>query len=184
MGRIQETRWINIHKKEKSQRFTQIDFETLGTAMGKLEKKGSKNIYLYLASNKDKFNFEFKVANYATWLGESVFDENGQSLKTPYDKYTKQVREGIAELTEKGYLVEEPVGSKVYHFYVEGINDEKSIKRLEVVETTNSRITDEDFLTDGQLNNQKSINLPEVVETTVSQLNDESSEKTYETFDF
>ena len=124
----EETRYFITHKPSQyTERFMQVDFKNLGIAMGKLSKIGAKNLYLYLVSNADNFQFELKVANYANWLGDPIFEgdikNEGKSAT-----YRKQVNDGIKQLEEAGYLVEK--FPKIYDFYEFGINSSGSNNQL------------------------------------------------------
>lgn len=113
-----DIRTFIVHKQSEGKRFTQIDFFTLGKAMGVLDKIGGKNLYLYLASNADNFKFEFKVANFANWLGDPMYTEEGKKIESSSAKYRKQVNTGIEDMIKAGYLVEKY--PNVYDFFVDG----------------------------------------------------------------
>jgi len=115
----QETRFITVHKEEKYDRFTQVGFNNLGAAMGILDSVGGKNLYLYLVSNANNMEFELKVANYANWLNDPIYREDGTKNDNKSAKYRKQINSGIDQLVEKGYLVQRYPA--VYDFYEGGI---------------------------------------------------------------
>lgn len=136
-----DTRYFIVHKPVKYERFTQVGFKNLGKAMGKLDKVGAKNLYLYLVSNANNTDFELKVANYANWLGDPIYNEDG--TKNNKDAtYRNQVNKGIEQLIEEGYLVQKYPG--VFDFFEEGSvindNDCNNLIDLEqsVTEVTNS----------------------------------------------
>ena len=165
-----QTKYFIIHKPEKyDDRFVQIGFTALGIAMGKLEKKGSKNLYLYLASNANNYNFELKVANYANWLGDPAYDKNGTPITTKMNTYSGHIKAGIEELIKEGYLVEKFPG--VYDFYEGGVNDNLSDNEQNVEEVTNYQnvinCSENDNLSDMGQN---------VIEMTNYQKNDKLSE--------
>lgn len=114
-----EVRTFIIRKQDKYNRFTQVGFENLGRAMGKLDKVGGKNLYLYLVSNANNIDFDLKVANYANWLGDPTFDIDGNKDGTKDAKYRNQIKEGIKQLLEAKYLIEKY--SNVYEFFEGGI---------------------------------------------------------------
>jgi NOL1/NOP2/fmu family ribosome biogenesis protein len=131
-----QTRYFVVHKPEKyDDRFVQIGYSALGVAMGKLEKKGSKNLYLYLASNANNYSFELKVANYANWLGDPAYNEDGSSNETKMNTYSGHIKTGVAEMLKEGYLVEKFPG--VYDFYEGGRNDNLSSSPQNVMEVIN-----------------------------------------------
>lgn len=118
-----ETRVFIVHKPEKYDRFTQVGFKNLGKAMGKLDKIGAKNLYLYLVSNANNIDFELKVANYANWLGDPTYNADG--TKNAKDStYRNQINTGIKQLIEAGYLVQKYPG--VYDFFEEGVETNNS----------------------------------------------------------
>ena len=112
-----ETRFFTIHKSDAIGRFTQVNFEHLGKALGVLTKVGAKNLYLYLISNQNNYDFELKVANFANWLGDPIYDDEG--VKTNKSAtYRKQINDGIEQLIECGYLVQKYPGvSNIYDFH-------------------------------------------------------------------
>lgn len=119
-----EVRTFIIHKQDKYDRFIQAGFKNAGIAMGKLDKVGGKNLYWYLMSNANNIDFELKVANYANWLGDPMYDEDGVKNGTKSAKYRNQVKEGITQLIEAGYLIEKYPG--VYEFFEGGIKTDNS----------------------------------------------------------
>ena len=120
-----DTRYFSIHKPENYNRFIQVGFDNAGIAMGKLTKVGAKNLYLYLVSNKNNYDgFELKVANYANWLGIPIYDEEGNKIESASATFRKQVKEGIAQLIEEGYLVQR--FPNVYDFYEGGVETNSS----------------------------------------------------------
>lgn len=120
-----ETRTFIIRKQDKYDRFTQVGFENLGRAMGKLDKVGGKNLYLYLVSNANNIDFELKVANYANWLGDPTYNEDGNKDSTKDAKYRNQIKEGIKQLIEANYLIEKY--PTVYEFFEGGIERNNSV---------------------------------------------------------
>lgn len=139
-----ETRWFTIHKPEKyssGERFTQIGFSNLGAAMGKLTKIGGKNLYLYLVSNSNGYDFELKVANYANWLGDPIYD--GDGTKNSKDStYRNQVKEGLKQLEEAGFIVQKY--PNVYDFYEMGVE-------------TNNDICNTSFVLEQSVSNEKKV---------------------------
>ena len=121
-----ETRTFIIRKQDKYERFTQVGFENLGKAMGKLDKVGGKNLYLYLVSNANNIDFDLKVANYANWLNDPVYNDDGTKNETKDAKYRNQVKEGIKQLIQANYLVEKY--PNVYEFFEGGIKINNSIQ--------------------------------------------------------
>ena len=121
--------------------------------MGRLDKKGSKNLYLYLVSNANNFSFELKVANYANWLGDPAYDKNGKANETKMNTYSGHIKTGIEEMLKEGYLVEKFPG--VYDFYEDGVNNlsEKEQNVAEVINCQeNDNLSESDELSDSGQN--------------------------------
>ena len=151
-----DTRYFIIHKEDKYDRFIQVGFDNAGIAMGQLTSIGAKNLYLYLVANKNgKDDFELKVANYANWLGDPVYDEKGNKIDSKHATYRNQINTGIKQMLEKGYLVEKYKNSGVYDFYEMGtleqiisneINSNKSnnLSSLEQIVSEKTNVVDID----------------------------------------
>ena len=94
---------INKAKLDKS--YTGINTEVLGQAAGDLKFCGLK-LYLYLASNKNGFNWTLNPSAYADWLGVD-YAAKGRTVR-------KAIDEGISDLMEHGYV--ELVAENKYRF--------------------------------------------------------------------
>lgn len=138
----EKIRVVNIHRTQKyNTQFIQVDYNNLGIVFGKLTKDGAKNLYLYFMSNKDDYPFQLIASNYANWLGKSyskdgkIFDESTRST------INKQIREGLKQLLEEGYLVE-VIKDVSFEFYEYGTKSSESDKKLyveqKVIEDTES----------------------------------------------
>lgn len=136
----EKVRVVNIHRTQKyeNKQFVQMDYENIGVVFGKLTKTGAKNLYIYFMSNKDEYCSKLIASDYANWLGcpyakdGVVFDESARA------KINKQVREGLVQLKEEGYLVE-TVEDQIFEFYEYGTKSSESDKKLDVKQ----KVTDE-----------------------------------------
>ena len=128
----EKVRSINIHRTQKyDNQFVQIDYDNIGVVLGKLTKVGAKNLYIYFMGNKDGYTANLIASNYANWLGKpyakdgKVFNESNRSA------VNKQIREGLDQLIEEGYLVE-VTKDAVYNFYEYGTKSSESDKSSHV----------------------------------------------------
>ena len=86
---------FEINKAKLSKSYTGINTEALGQASGCLKHCGLK-LYLYLAGNKDGFNWTLNPSNYAEWL-EIDYGAKGRTVR-------KAIDDGLADLIENGYV--------------------------------------------------------------------------------
>lgn len=87
-------RHFEIHKEKLESSYTGINTNVLGQAAGDLT-LNELRLYLYLASNKDGFNWTLNTTAYGNWLGSN----NTRTLN-------KSLQGAIDGLIEKGYLFE------------------------------------------------------------------------------
>lgn len=74
-------------------------------AAGELKNCGLK-LYLYLAGNKDGFEWTMNPQAYANWLGLD-YGKSGRAVR-------KAITDGIADLVDNGYL--RALGDEEYEF--------------------------------------------------------------------
>lgn len=145
----EKARVITIHRTSKYEKqFIQVDYENIGKVFGKLSKTSSKNLYIYFMRNKDGFVSTLSVSDYANWLGDPYAKDGvilNQSIRA---KYNKQIREGLDELIEYGYIVGNAQGF-VFDFYEFGTKSSESNELLQeeqkVTEVTNCSESDKKF---------------------------------------
>ena len=128
----EKVRAVNIHRTQKyDTQFIQTDYDNIGVVLGKLTKAGAKNLYIYFMSNKNGYTSRLIASDYANWLGKpyakdgKVFDESARST------VNKQIREGLTQLIEEGYLVE-VIKDVAFEFYEYGIESSESNKNSDV----------------------------------------------------
>ena len=103
---------FTTHKSDLKNNFTGINTPILGEACGKLKFCGIK-LYLYLASNKDNYNWNLNPSVYANWLGVD-YAKSGRSVR-------KAIDDGIQDLIENKYLIEDSNREGHYQFYENGL---------------------------------------------------------------
>lgn len=91
---------FRILKEPLQPHFLGLNIESVGIAAGKLKPCGLK-LYLYLMSNSDGFIWNMNPAAFAKWLGLDY--SNASEAR----KARKAVSDGIIDLKESGYLIEE-----------------------------------------------------------------------------
>lgn len=105
---------ITIHKKPANglDLYTVIDLKAMNGAMQNLTKPVSFKLYMYLASNKNNYNFN---------LSSSDFFQQAGCSKSAYTS-------AFNELVEKKYLILKPNTKTVYHFYDEAREEDFNIE--------------------------------------------------------
>ena len=96
---------IVTHKAPLNNSFTGVNTVCLGVAAGCLKQCGLK-LYLYLAGNKDNFNWTLNPAAYANWLNID-YSSKGRSVR-------KAIDDGVADLVANGFLRQ--TGDSQYEF--------------------------------------------------------------------
>ena len=91
---------VHVHRQKCDKNFLQISKENWYAANKDLEPYGLQ-LYLYIAGNRDGFDFA---------LSQEAAEREAGIKKTSYHKYVKV-------LIEKGYLVPRKENSNVYDFY-------------------------------------------------------------------
>lgn len=116
-------RKIHINKKDRyDSDFTQIDTAILGIVSQTLTHNGLR-LYLFLISNKNGFEFDLSPLAYARWLGRN-YKDGDKVDNTVRTNVNKDIRRGIEDLIEKGYLIE--VKKDTFEFYEGGSHVETS----------------------------------------------------------
>lgn len=86
---------FEICKTPLGNNFTGINTKALGQAVSELKHCGLK-LYLYLAGNKNGYNWTLNPSAYADWLGVD-YSSKGRTVR-------KAIEDGIADLIANGYL--------------------------------------------------------------------------------
>ena len=86
-------------KADKNHLYTTINLNSLQRACKCLKTIGGIKLFLYMAKNQNKYTFELSRASFMEWSGLA---------ETAY-------RSGIAELIDKGYLVNTKGSFYVFH---------------------------------------------------------------------
>ena len=98
---------FKIKKASVGNNFLQINFDILGSVAGGLKLCGLK-LFLYLAANKDGFDWTLNPSVYATWLGlDYTNPSEARAVR-------KMIADGINELIEKNILVK--IDEEKYEF--------------------------------------------------------------------
>ena len=98
---------FEIHKAKLDKSYTGINTTILGQAVGDLKYSGLK-LYLYLASNKDGFNWTLNPQAYANWLGID-YEVSGRTVR-------KAITDGLADLIAQGYVEVIDEKAETYRF--------------------------------------------------------------------
>lgn len=96
---------FKINKVPLGNNYTGINTQALGQATKDLKLTGLR-LYLYLASNKDGFNWTLNSVAFGKWACIT----NSRSIN-------KAIEDGIDNLMEKGYLVLEDKEKDLYSFF-------------------------------------------------------------------
>ena len=92
-------------KKEPLEIFTAVNTKTLGIASNKLTPLGYK-LYTYLVGNQDGYKWNLDSTAYAKWQGVYKKDLSEKEIKAITDLMGKQIKSGMKDLIEKGYMRE------------------------------------------------------------------------------
>ena len=102
-GKVPNQRVITVSKApcDKLHRYTANNLEALDEAAGRLVEKASFKLYIYLAKNQDKYNFNLSSSHFMQWasVGKTAYT-------TAFD-----------ELVREGYLVQKQGTKDIYTFY-------------------------------------------------------------------
>lgn len=122
--RVPNQREITIHKEptNKANLYTANNLAALDEAANRLQSMGGFKLYMYLAKNQDKYNFNLSSSDFMEWSG----------LK--YRAYTT----AFNELVKEGYLVEKKEEEDIYIFY-----DKSQIPREKVKDNVTIEIPKE-----------------------------------------
>lgn len=117
---------FEIHKAKLDKSYTGINTTILGQAVGDLKYSGLK-LYLYLASNKDGFNWTLNPQAYANWLGID-YEVSGRTVR-------KAITDGLADLIAQGYVEVIDEKAEIYRFLEQKVpkivDDSKILENLE-----------------------------------------------------
>lgn len=117
--RVPHQREITVHKEicNKQNKYTANNLAALDEAAGRLQSKGGFKLYMYLAKNQDKYNFNLSSSDFMQWSGLG------------YTAYTT----AFNELVEERYLLLKEDTEDIYTFY-DKAQIEDIITRIEVPE--------------------------------------------------
>ena len=101
--RVPHQREITVRKEltDKSHKYTANNLAALDEAANRLQSKGGFKLYMYLAKNQDKYNFNLSSNDFMLWSGLG------------YTAYTT----AFAELEEEGYLILKDGTETIYTFF-------------------------------------------------------------------
>ena len=116
MPKVPNQREITVAKEptDKKHLYTANNLAALDEAAKRLQSKGGFKLYMYLAKNQDKYNFNLSSTDFMLWSGLG------------YTAYTT----AFAELEEEGYLILKEGTETIYTFF------DKSQKPKEEAEIT------------------------------------------------
>lgn len=95
----QRTITVNKALTDKTHKFTANNLEALDEAARRLVSKGGFKLYMYLAKNQNKYNFNLYSSDFMLW---------GSMAATAYTTAFK-------ELEKEGYLVETSKGNYIFY---------------------------------------------------------------------
>ena len=116
---VPNQRTVSVHKEEcsKKNKYTANNLAALDEAARMLQSKGGFKLYMYMAKNQDKYNFELSSSDFMQWSGLG------------YSAYTTAFK----ELEDKKYLILKEGTDTVYTFYDKAQTPEEKVK-IEVPE--------------------------------------------------
>ena len=116
---VPNQRTVSVHKEEcsKKNKYTANNLAALDEAAHMLQSKGGFKLYMYMAKNQDKYNFELSSSDFMQWSGLG------------YSAYTTAFK----ELEDKKYLILKEGTDTVYTFYDKAQIPEEKVK-IEVPE--------------------------------------------------
>ena len=119
MPKVPNQREITVAKEptDKKHLYTANNLAALDEAAKRLQSKGGFKLYMYLAKNQDKYNFELSSSDFMQWSGLG------------YSAYTTAFK----ELEDKKYLILKEGTDTVYTFYDKAQIPEEKVK-IEVPE--------------------------------------------------
>ena len=103
MPKVPNQREITVAKEptDKKHLYTANNLAALDEAARRLQSKGGFKLYMYLAKNQDKYNFNLSSTDFMIWIGLG------------YTAYTT----AFAELEEEGYLMLKEGTETIYTFF-------------------------------------------------------------------
>ena len=111
---VPNQRTVSVHKEKcsKKNKDTVNNLATLDEAARMLQSKGGFKLYMYMAKNQDKYNFELSSSDFMQWSGLG------------YSAYTTAFK----ELEDKKYLILKEGTDTVYTFYDKAQIPEEKVK--------------------------------------------------------
>ena len=102
-NRVPNQREVTVAKAptDKAHLYTANNLAALDEAARRLQSKGGFKLYMYLAKNQDKYNFNLSSNDFMLWSGLG------------YTAYTT----AFAELEEEGYLILKDGTETIYTFF-------------------------------------------------------------------
>lgn len=103
VNRVPNQREITVQKEptNKQNKYTANNLAALDEAARRLQSKGGFKLYMYLAKNQNKYNFNLSSNDFMIWSGLG------------YTAYTTAFK----ELEEKGYLIAKDKTEVIYTFF-------------------------------------------------------------------
>lgn len=101
--RVPHQREITIKKEptNRDNKYTANNLAALDEAANRLQSKGGFKLYMYLAKNQDKYNFNLSSSDFMVWSGLG------------YTAYTT----AFGELIKEGYLIVKEGTETIFTFY-------------------------------------------------------------------
>ena len=102
-NKVPNQRQITVNKTvaNKTEIYTVNNLSAIDEAVGRLQSKAGFKLYMYLAKNQDKYQFNLFSSDFIKWAGVSI---------TAYNT-------AFEELVEEGYLILEEGSKTIYTFY-------------------------------------------------------------------
>lgn len=103
MPKVPNQREITVSKEltDRNHKYTANNLAALDEAARRLQSKGGFKLYMYLAKNQDKYNFNLSSNDFMLWSGLG------------YTAYTT----AFTELEDEGYLILKDGTETIYTFY-------------------------------------------------------------------
>ena len=101
--KVPHQRVITVKKEptDKTNKYTANNLAALDEAAYRLQSKGGFKLYMYLAKNQDKYNFNLSSSDFMLWSGLG------------YTAYAT----AFSELADEGYLILKEGTETIYTFY-------------------------------------------------------------------
>ena len=101
--KVPNQREVTVHKEltDKQHKYTANNLAALDQAAARLQSKGGFKLYMYLAKNQDKYNFNLSSSDFMQWSGLG------------YTAYST----AFEELRAEGYLIQKEGTETIFVFY-------------------------------------------------------------------